>query len=1732
MASSSVTPLATSLPPGGQGQHYRLISNALPQHLITASPDRRAALRAFRPAIASWHAAASTAQKATLHHLVDSHWQSTNSLDKTLDSLQPLTQFAQPLLEAALEKAGHALDVQHTYIRLYSPVEDSFGRRTGGFRAETFSLLQAALHNFEEQEVVAGFFNSASGFITQPDDRGHFERHATLLKIETFTALCRELDLGGQYQAHLKSVLRADDVLSEHVFKQRYITRQKDAFKLAAYTALLKKDIGESDYALLLRVANGEQNIVVGDKQIWYRRPTVMNLRLHGCLIVEPCVKYRYGTWFIVYLPDDPEHPIKRYENFDEFAQALTERLTQGVSDADRSQPLSPTDYQLFISRFIAQKDQPYYFKRFTDLVLDAPPTPFGTQWLRSEQGHFWSSLVAPQITPAYSLQGDPQHRIRVPLTGPNLHINGVAFKQIWDAVDPWDALFEDWRKRLVADARVQAVPTADADAGDRALRLSHYLNLGLLVVNLVSMAVPPLGYVMLAVTASQLLYETLEGAIELAEGDREAGWTHIGDVLENLGLLAAGAAVFHFTVSPFIENLKAVTSVDGKTRLWKPDLRPYELPIKLPSTTYPSPQGTYRFGGQEVMKVQDRLYAVEKQPDADSYRIQHPSRADAYLPEARPTGHGGWVHEADRPLTWQGPELMRRLGPAADVFDDGQLEQIRRVSDVGEGPLRRVLVESEPVPGVLADTLRQFRAYADAVKVSEQILAGKLTSQLDSYAAVLMTELQGWPATKAIEVYEGTGADLRSTEYGATGRPKADVIRISRAHLQDGLLPEHVVRALSEQQLKDMLGQHAPRDLPQRTEQLRARLAAYAQRQRSRLFNSVYSEQQTPSDPGVRLLQRDFKNLPSNMAAELLEQAPPGQVSSMVSTGKIPLDLALQANRLQQRMRLVRAYEGLYLDALAGPDTEALVLNTLETLPGWHDDLLLEVRDVSLTGPLRASYGPADAAHRKIVVHLADGQYQAFDAEGNQLHGINSLYGSIQHALPDAHRLALGIGHVGQGHELKALIRQHPLSRDALRRVLKMAPERPPLFRPPLRIPSGRRGYPLSGRGEGMWPQIVAERVRTLYPELTDEQATQFITSKSSFTYRWLDDLEAEYKKLNSTLQTWMATPIEGFGPAHGPEHLKQLRLRRHIVSSLLKAWQRTGPRDVDYTGRYRGQRIELNGIDVHEQLKRLPALSANFDHVSALEMVDTDFGDDSAPFLEPFKKGLHTLDLSGGRLTRLPPALREMSQLQALCLADNAIVLTEEAVTQLRGLRRLWILELEGNPLGLSPDISQMFDLERVLLANTGLDTWPVGVFGRPRPRRFYLDLTSNPITRVPEVAPGSERANIVARTFVHIDPMPAPLREQMRLYIESVGLDPSRRAPPRGIQDSTHWMTGLSSQQWHARLPVWDALEESIGAEPFFDELRKLTRSSDAFDDTYRVDLTAKVWRMLEAAYVDPNLRKKLFLMSVAPSSCVDSGAQLFNAMGLEVLLSEAFAIGQGELIRIELLDLAKGKVRLDELGRIARARIDELYAQGRRFPQFDEHRIWVPNIDAQGNQLRDIDEVEIHLAYVTALVKRLDLPWQSSSMAFPEPDVTTAHIEAAYARVKALEQGDLQRDLIADVEWWRIYIENTHPQLFEPLGQKHQALANLQAAQRQWVENGSLSPAQKAELRATVQAAGQLLGKPPAELVPGYVMSDEQYYAEYGRLHQARITLYQRLTDQVMGRVPTDPVQNRK
>ncbi len=977
-----------------KGIHFDLIKNIIPGCLIGASPVRRKVLKDTKPDLPDWYEKCSTEEREQLKQLLEADCHAQNEWEKFLGDVRDITAYAKPKLTAALAEAGVELDVDTTWLRLYYPVEYKFfglptGVQTGDFRSRTFSLLQAALHNFEAFEAEAGYFDGESLFITEPDARGHFDviRPAPMT-VEAFVALCRKLDIGGQYEKFIKDKLYGPGGRFE-LGREPFTKNKKAALKAAAFAALLKKDIERKHYDLLVELINDKSKVedsAIG-RLISYSPIKLMGYDIAECALFFPTHKDSYdGGYVIVYIPDEPEHPVKQYASFAEFEEELTHKLLyrpQG-SRIDSGRDVL-TGYQRFFSRFVSEKDRGRFFLRFTEKAKDFPSGAYWIAGLRNYQKF---------LNPADRLVGPlvDRHWRRDPLENIDLHLE-MSFKKQWLGMSGiWFEMYLQHRRRILENAQVLAVSTAAEDNLTRERRLSNYLNIGLFIVGIAAFFVPPAGAAMLLITANQLLSETIEGVRELSRGDREAGWAHITDVVENLATVLALAPVFHFAVSPFIEELKAVVLPSGKTRLWKPDLKPYQLDMTLPEGSRPNAQGLHRFDGRDVLPLDGNHYAVQEDVATGRYRMQHPTRPDAYAPELNTNGSGAWNHELEQPRTWEGPQLMQRLGHSVSEFSNTELEQIRHVSDTSEDVLRRMHVENEPPGPLLADTISRFDAYkrVETFIAAMEDDSSTLSTQDHSINQLhVMTRYGKWPERVSLRVIDAQAKTL--WRYSSSHSPQSEIrtVQIHDLQVRNGELLPTLLEALDESETNTLLEQApgTPRGLlDARVAKLRATIAKVAARRKAPLLNDFYRGDTDVSDPRANLLWARFRGVPMNVIKALLREAGSAERQQMakwdfadrLQTKPIPLKLAEALRIAQREVRLARAYEGLYLDALINPDTETLVLNSLKKLSGWPADLRIEVREGSFTGKLRASTGAEGTENTKVLVHDYDGRYEA----------------------------------------------------------------------------------------------------------------------------------------------------------------------------------------------------------------------------------------------------------------------------------------------------------------------------------------------------------------------------------------------------------------------------------------------------------------------------------------------------------------------------------------------------------------------------------------------------------------------------------------------------------------------------------------------------------------------------------------------------------------------------------
>ncbi|WP_460056484.1 NEL-type E3 ubiquitin ligase domain-containing protein [Pseudomonas sp. S2_D06] len=703
------------LVPGRNSIHRELLEQQTPDWLIDATPQRRAAIKASGSLPPQWYQRASREQKQALKDLFNDSFVSQARLDKTMSSLPDAESFAEPILRKALkEQFGVEVDVNKTLVCLRRALEVSaLEIEIASFEVMKLSLLQAALHNFEASECEEGAFHRGSGFVIETSTPGTFEVATFSMSVRQFLSLCRKLDIGAQYQTRLKAFFQPADAQKETALREQFVASQKAALKAAAELALLKKDIEPDDYEMILSVVNGEVHPRLGNRPVWFRDLSLMKRRMTGCVVFGICEQYRYSSDFIVYIPHDPEHPLKRYTPERMRAEFKRQFTALGASPSSDG----PTEHQRYFSQFVAYADRPYYFSQFTRKAADAPADPLHSIWVKVAQYIPVLSPVAriKELPPEHSVK---RERVEDPYLDP-VDVTRKGAAGIWSAnTDLWTYLYEQNRAKVIADARSHAVPTADVDATVRAKKLNHLLEIGMLGLNMVSMFVPVLGEIMLTVMAGQLLYESFEGAIEWSEGDRTAAKAHLIDVAENLALIAAMAGagkvlgkLVPLAPEPVIEGLDAIKRADGTTRLWKPDLKAYERNVELGDDIVPNSLGQFRANRRTYIRQAGKVYEITFDSSVKKWRIKHPSDTGAWRPILEHNGHGAWRHTLERPLEWDRLTLLRRMGHATEALTDEQLLTLADASGATDNALRKMHLDHLPPPPGLVELLSAFEA-------------------------------------------------------------------------------------------------------------------------------------------------------------------------------------------------------------------------------------------------------------------------------------------------------------------------------------------------------------------------------------------------------------------------------------------------------------------------------------------------------------------------------------------------------------------------------------------------------------------------------------------------------------------------------------------------------------------------------------------------------------------------------------------------------------------------------------------------------------------------------------------------------------------------------------------------------------------------------------------------------------------------------------------------------------
>lgn len=329
-----------------------LIANQLPQWLVDGSAQHRVAL----------HAALIAQERAQAQ------------LRQLLQAVTPLDAFAAPLLAARLQATtGQALDVHRSQLQKVLLLPDPPplpGRPPKRFRRfeSRQNLLTCALHNYSPGEA----FSQQSAILDE------YGRRLSLTPGQ-FAELCRKLDLGALYQAHLEACLRPASV--QLAFEAAY----KANLEAAAHLAHLRSALGKTAYQRLQRVF-APATVPLDTSVLQARTLHLLGKSIVGVVAIEVTTA-GVADGVLTWVADDPISPFNWHPSWPALYTAFAGRLAD-------------SGYRAFFQRFLAERDRPDFNRRLAGLLAAAGPgTPVELDGRHGAiEGDLFSHLARRQI--------------------------------------------------------------------------------------------------------------------------------------------------------------------------------------------------------------------------------------------------------------------------------------------------------------------------------------------------------------------------------------------------------------------------------------------------------------------------------------------------------------------------------------------------------------------------------------------------------------------------------------------------------------------------------------------------------------------------------------------------------------------------------------------------------------------------------------------------------------------------------------------------------------------------------------------------------------------------------------------------------------------------------------------------------------------------------------------------------------------------------------------------------------------------------------------------------------------------------------------------------------------------------------------------------------------------------------------------------------------------------------
>ena len=838
--------------------------------------------------------------EALRQHLVSSN-QSRHDIKELLDELKSPEAFARPLVRDAIRKnfSGLVKDENALLVREWKS-SHLLGLIKTHDKTTEQTLLEAALQNFEASETEVGGMEQGTGIYNVPQTG----RTLTSVSPARFAAVCRQLDVGGQYLTHLNEVLQPTtqpgakrtaaqvlEILHRH---------ERNCFGVALLCAHIRSELAPAIY-LQLRSLQRE----VSHPDLLCSHLTIKDVVIPTVLVIQ---QKQADKKIILYTPNDPVLPFRSHETMDDLHHSLAERLST-----------------------------PAYAEFFSCLV---PLEHRGT-------------LLTVQPARTYFLQAEIRmHTERATLNEP------VAVAAIQGNI--YQAMAVQRIAQIQNDARVLATPTADVDILSQQKRLQRYADLGKSVLFFAASFVPVVGEVLLVVAAVQLTETVYDGFAAWSRGDSDQALNDLLDVVDNAALAVATAGALKG--AGFTAKLVKVHVRNKGWRLWHSDLGAYRDPIILPEELPANAEGIYLHEQRHYLKLDDGVHAIQRDPQDQQWRLLHPTDSKAYSPSLLRNGVGGWRHSHEAPKHWDEFKLIKRLGPDAANIKPAAAEHILLLSGVDNTTLRQAHEDAVRPPALLRDTVKRFNLDQEISDFSFDRATGASVTPYSPFLQFhAVSSLPKWPQNRTLSVVDQQQRVLLSHGSGPAET------RIPDSRFRKGELLHALEELMSQQEFNALLQPPYIHDFS-KVENLAVTLRNQVQANRQRLFTWLTELSDKTKDPIQQDIRNAMPTLSRSHLEEMAAVLSPEQRLRLSMEKSLTSQQRWEADRYIEDLRINRAGENIYLDSVNDNEGLPLVLDTLDQLPGWPSWRRIDVRDQSLNGPLLGSNGSESAGPHYLL--------------------------------------------------------------------------------------------------------------------------------------------------------------------------------------------------------------------------------------------------------------------------------------------------------------------------------------------------------------------------------------------------------------------------------------------------------------------------------------------------------------------------------------------------------------------------------------------------------------------------------------------------------------------------------------------------------------------------------------------------------------------------------------------